>query len=890
MGTTANHETIGRWIERSRQGDRDAFACLVRQYQGMVSGVALSRTGDVHRSEDLAQETFLLAWQKLAELDDVTKFPGWLCSIARNLARNAARKKSESEQTGALPEATSESTDPVESLMTAERNAMVGAALQKIPENYREPLVLFYRGEQSTKQVADALEITEEAARQRLSRARKFLRKELERQVTDAISSSAPGEFFSLAVIAALPTVAMFTPTGQAVAATVVGTETALTASAMVAAPKSGGGSASLFAASTGWYYVHTVIAWTCSIFALFFWVIGAVPGFWFSIRNAPTLRARRFLILTSLRIHVLAGVVVLYCCLFPAARTYFYSVISGNWDYRFLETAFNLGFFAGLCVVGAVVVFFLVDSPIVYRRILREDAGLLVPKKAGPLEESPLSFSRLQRSFFRSGIVLLLLLLAAWSSFYVWQELERMRMAPHTHYSTGYTARGNFWFFYGKVYVYNAMLGGIFLLVFRQMHRTFLAMAKDETAFAAAPPLVNREMPFSERIFIEWLVSFGFFIAAIFAFLEIVHFIGFPGRPFTLFTILAIMIGGTWLLSVISAAAPAFRWLVNLGGFIPILVASAYCFKQGINGSGIEQSLPDFFTTPQTWPVVFGIMVLDWIIVFGTALTLVFGAFYLRNKWRNATGSKSRFLSRWGFTAVFCVGIVLILLASPFVRSWALPLYYENILYDMGRRETAPPAPGFVEKKIEIATASLDWRKDKPQFQVNALHTRAVDYLKLGKFHESIADYDRVIAVMSDWPKQDRADKIFLPNYYAGRGEARLAAGDARGAIDDFEKVRQDADLWANRKYADVLYNRGYAYEKLGETDKAIADYDEAIKILEQKPYKEQKRVCSVAVRPGYDDEQHHCTLPYQPGFRISSAELMEIRNRLGEAGVPAN
>ncbi len=119
MEVTATYDEIARWIDQSRRGDRDAFARLVRQYQGMVSGVALSRTGDVHQSEDLAQETFLIAWQKLDELDDTQKFPGWICSIARNLARNAVRKKSESEHTGTLIEAESKNVDPVDPLITA---------------------------------------------------------------------------------------------------------------------------------------------------------------------------------------------------------------------------------------------------------------------------------------------------------------------------------------------------------------------------------------------------------------------------------------------------------------------------------------------------------------------------------------------------------------------------------------------------------------------------------------------------------------------------------------------------------------------------------------------------------------------------------------------------
>ncbi len=883
MEATANYETIGHWIDRSRRGDRDAFACLVQQYQGMVSGVALSRTGDIHQSEDLAQETFLLAWQKLAELEDAAKFPGWICSIARNLARNAVRKKSETEQTGTPLEAESTSADPMESLVTAEQNALIGAALQKIPENYREPLILFYRGEQSTKQIADALDITEEAARQRLSRARKFLRKELERQVADVISSSGPSEFFSLAVIAALPAAALFTSTGKAVAAATLSAEPVFAASAMVAAPKSGGGSFSLFGMSSPWWYsVYAVSSYACSIFAMFFWIVGAVPGFWFSIRNAPTLRTRRFLILSSLRIHVLFGVVVLYCFLFPAAQRYFNHFFRGGWDHRFFETVFDQGFYGGLCVIGAVVVFFLVDAPVVYRRILREDVGLIVPKKSVPLEESPLSFARLQKSCFRSGIALFLLLAAAWLSFYLKTELERTLYAAYFPYSASFTEWGKYWDHFGKFYVYGALAGVVFLLVFRQMHRAFLAMAKDETSFAAAPPLTDRETPFSERVFIEWVVSFGFFIAATLAYLQgVMQLTIHPQWPVTFLAILVFMVGGTWILAAISAAVPTFRWFINLSGFGVLFAASAYSLYQAIRSNGIERFLPDFFATTQAWPVVFGIMFLDWIIAFGTLLALAFGGFYLRNKWKNGPTSPNGFLSRKGFATAFCTGIILILLVSPWGYSWNRMLYYNRVLRDMDQSTKGPEPVEFVEKRIVLATTIIDWEKDRPRYQAGTLQDRARDYLKLGKFSNAVADYDRLIEFYTDWPG-DETKKQMLSNFHASRGEARLAAGDAQGALEDIDKVPRDTPLWGNREYADMLYNRGYAHEKLGETAAAIADYDDVIRLLETKPFKEQRRVCSVAARKGYDDEKHRSTLYWDPGFRISLEELSKIRDGL--------
>src|SRR5512146_1156651 len=79
-------------IEASRRGDRAAFATIIERYQRAVYAVAFSRTRDRALSDDLAQDTFVIAWRRFAELRDVERLPAWLCGIARNLARDARKR------------------------------------------------------------------------------------------------------------------------------------------------------------------------------------------------------------------------------------------------------------------------------------------------------------------------------------------------------------------------------------------------------------------------------------------------------------------------------------------------------------------------------------------------------------------------------------------------------------------------------------------------------------------------------------------------------------------------------------------------------------------------------------------------------------------------------
>lgn len=86
-------DLIARVLARE---DHNAFGELVRRYQSPIRGFLARMTrGDAHLADDLAQETFLKAWQKLQTFRGDAKFSTWLFGIAFNEFRGAARKRKE---------------------------------------------------------------------------------------------------------------------------------------------------------------------------------------------------------------------------------------------------------------------------------------------------------------------------------------------------------------------------------------------------------------------------------------------------------------------------------------------------------------------------------------------------------------------------------------------------------------------------------------------------------------------------------------------------------------------------------------------------------------------------------------------------------------------------
>lgn len=213
--------------QRSQVGDREAFAQIVARYQALICSVAYCTSGSLARAEDIAQETFVTAWQRLGELRDPTRLRAWLCGIARHRAANAARRERRRggplESLDAVTEPVTSAPDPADAAIHDEEAALVWRALATLPDNYREPLVLFYRQEQSVAEVAASLELSVDTAKQRLSRGRAMLRDELAALVEKTLTRTRPTAAFTTAVLAAIAAITPRTAEAALVASAGVG-------------------------------------------------------------------------------------------------------------------------------------------------------------------------------------------------------------------------------------------------------------------------------------------------------------------------------------------------------------------------------------------------------------------------------------------------------------------------------------------------------------------------------------------------------------------------------------------------------------------------------------------------------------------------------------------
>ena len=85
-------ESDSKLVAQTRKGNVEAFNCLISRWQNRLFNYVLCITGNKEDALDLCQETFLMAYQSIHQLRDVTKFPGWLFRIAHNLTYSHLRQ------------------------------------------------------------------------------------------------------------------------------------------------------------------------------------------------------------------------------------------------------------------------------------------------------------------------------------------------------------------------------------------------------------------------------------------------------------------------------------------------------------------------------------------------------------------------------------------------------------------------------------------------------------------------------------------------------------------------------------------------------------------------------------------------------------------------------
>ncbi|WP_437186358.1 RNA polymerase sigma factor [Planctomicrobium sp. SH668] len=183
---------------RVREGDDVAFGQLVSKYQDRLIGVFSSMFGDSALAEDLAQEVFLRIYRSRQGYEATAKFSTWLFQIASNLASNSRRTKGRKKEvqfsasnSGSQPVAVGEVLVPDKSaLMPArqfdadEMRACVMEALETLNERQRMAVLLHKFEEMSYADIGAVMDMSPQAVKSLLSRARENLRVVLEKYIT----------------------------------------------------------------------------------------------------------------------------------------------------------------------------------------------------------------------------------------------------------------------------------------------------------------------------------------------------------------------------------------------------------------------------------------------------------------------------------------------------------------------------------------------------------------------------------------------------------------------------------------------------------------------------------------------------------------------------------
>ena len=177
----------GELIKRTLAGDEAAFGALVDRYKGGVHALVYRKTGDFHIAEELTQDAFLQAYQKLSTLRNPVHFAGWLYVIASRCCLMWYRKKR-------LPTSplTKVKTDEMETIAQRDydddqQRQDVHDALDSLPESQRTVLTLHYLGGLSCKEIGRFIGTSEGAIKDRLYRARLRLREEITNMMQETL-------------------------------------------------------------------------------------------------------------------------------------------------------------------------------------------------------------------------------------------------------------------------------------------------------------------------------------------------------------------------------------------------------------------------------------------------------------------------------------------------------------------------------------------------------------------------------------------------------------------------------------------------------------------------------------------------------------------------------
>ena len=164
----------------ARKGNRAAFGSLYERYRRTVHGVLLAHAS-YSDAEDLMQTVFVKALQRLQGLRDPEAFGGWLMAIARNIAFDYHRRAKNLIDIDEV-----KNFHAADNCSLASESEFALEAIRRLPEAYRETLMLRLVEGMTGPEIAARTNLTADSVRVNLCRGMKLLRTELERKTTHA--------------------------------------------------------------------------------------------------------------------------------------------------------------------------------------------------------------------------------------------------------------------------------------------------------------------------------------------------------------------------------------------------------------------------------------------------------------------------------------------------------------------------------------------------------------------------------------------------------------------------------------------------------------------------------------------------------------------------------
>ena len=183
LDNRANTVTDAELVRRVLAGEYQMYEVITRRYNQRLYRVARSIVQNQEEAEDIVQDTYTRAFEHLSQFEGRALLSTWLTRIAVNEARSRMKERSKQKAIDPMlsttPELARTLQTPERERLAAETRVILENAIDQLPEAYRSVFVMRSLEEMSIAETAQCLEISEEAVKIRMLRARRMLQRTL---------------------------------------------------------------------------------------------------------------------------------------------------------------------------------------------------------------------------------------------------------------------------------------------------------------------------------------------------------------------------------------------------------------------------------------------------------------------------------------------------------------------------------------------------------------------------------------------------------------------------------------------------------------------------------------------------------------------------------------